>query len=236
MAFTDQSEPTYRQQLNDSTHRGKTDRHANWLFWVNGGWLQKKLDFCVINCFLELHYQIYLCSFWQVGRRMSGGGGICDLGLKVCGYRRSGWVFLFRCQLLRPFPTLSVLLWEVPGSDALQGRAPDYMTNTVMLLHTHFPLAFHTSSHSLAWHLTQAHRVSCECTLVLLPLTQVRTFCLCSLNTFWRVEDLFPQCFFKLKSKTDWFSHIKSKHLSWRPLMFQSSMWSDIRLKLWSGA
>lgn len=66
---------------------------------------------------------LYHCSFWQVGRRMSGGGGDLWPGPRVCSYRRSGWVFLFRYQLLRPFPTLSVPLWEVRSSVALQGKS-----------------------------------------------------------------------------------------------------------------
>lgn len=43
VAFIDQSKPACRRHPHDSTPRRKTDRHANWLFWVNGEWLQKKV-------------------------------------------------------------------------------------------------------------------------------------------------------------------------------------------------
>lgn len=137
----------------------------------------KALSF--LNCVIR-----FICAiFDRLGDGCLVVEGICDLGPRVCGYKRSGWVFLFRYQLLRPFPTLSVPLWEVPGSDALQGRAPDYMTNTVIVATYTPPTCFFTHyhmitfAHSLTWHLAQAHRVSCECTLVLLPLTQVRAVC-----------------------------------------------------------
>lgn len=125
------------------------------------GVCRNKWFVCVIRpVVFEPHLSILY--FHRLGDGCLVAEGICDLGPKVCGYRRSGWVFLFRCQLLKaPFPTLSVPLWEVPGFDALQGRAPDCRTNS-NCCHIHTPhMLFHplsnTFAHSLTGHFMWCH-------------------------------------------------------------------------------
>lgn len=129
----------------------------------------------------------------------------------------SGWVFLFKCQFRRPFSTLSVPLWEVTGSSALQGRVSDFRTNTHWLLphthtHTHTTCFFHLLSNKiLCTHRHDTwHRLIVWCMWM-----HTGTFTANSnKGSFFHLynsEELnwvqpFPTVLFKLKPKTGWFS------------------------------